>query len=989
MTGQPFRLLHGGRIDRGRRIRFRFDGEVYYGHPGDTLASALLANGVRLVGRSFKYHRPRGIFSSGSEEPNALVELRDGARREPNTRATTVELFEGLEARSQNRFPSLRFDLLAVNQLLAPLFVGGFYYKTFMWPASFWEPVYEKLIRSAAGLGRAAPMADPDRYEHGHLHCDVLVVGAGPAGLMAAREAARSGARTVLVDEQAEFGGAILRERSDIDGQPGAAWLEGVLRELAAAPELRMFRRTTAFGYYDHNVIGAIERVSDHKAIPETGEPRQCLWTIRARQVVLATGAIERAYVFGDNDRPGIMLAGAVRAYVNRYGVAPGRRTVVATCHDDAYRTAFDLQDAGGDIAGIVDARDEPGAIGETARERGIAVWHGSVVSRAHGSRSLQAIEIQGAYKMPVACDLLAISSGWNPVIHLASQSGAKPVWHDTLQAFVPGKPVQSERSAGSARGIMDLDACLADGIMAGRAASGAAGFEDDGLHQKKSPSIGVTTSIVPLFHVEGEGKAFVDLQNDVTVADIRIAEREGYRSVEHVKRYTTLGMATDQGKTSNINGMSILAKARNEEIPEIGTTTFRPPFTPVAIGAFAGHERGMAFKPVRRTALHRWHERNGAVFIETGQWLRAQYYGHGSGDDVMTACAREASAVRRSVGLCDVSTLGKIELFGLDAAKFLDHLYINGFSKLAVGRARYGIMLREDGHVFDDGTISRLGDHHYLITTTTANAAAVLAHMEYCQQCVWPELDVAFCSATEQWCAIAVAGPKAREVVTTVVDGGDVTNGTLPYMGVMCANSGGYPIRLFRISFSGELGYEIHIGWRHGEAMWQRLMDAGRPFNIVPYGTEALAVMRIEKGHVAGNELDGRTTAADLGLERMQSSFKSFIGQAMATRDGMIDPARPRLVGLRPVDKDKQLRGGAHLVKDPLTATAEDSLGWVSSAHWSPHVGSWIALGFVRGGHERRGQTLVATYPLKNEVVEVEIADPCFIDPQGDRLRV
>ena len=984
------RLRQGGLIDRTQALPFRFDGRALEGHPGDTLASALLANGVRLLGRSFKYHRPRGIVAAGADEPNALVELGTGARLEPNTLATQVELYDGLVASSQNRWPSLRFDVMALNSLLAPILPAGFYYKTFMWPASLWEPVYERLIRRSAGLGRAARAPDPDAYEHGHLHCDVLVVGAGPAGLAAARAAGESGARVLLADERPHLGGTLAWERRIVGGAAAADWIAAATRALAALPEVRILRRTCVFGYYDHNVLGALERVADHLP-PRHHAPRQRFWTIRARQAVLATGALERPLVFAGNDRPGIMLASAVRAYLNGYGVAPGRRMVIATNNDDAYRTALDAQAAGLEVAAIVDCRGHPGALADRARDAGIPVRHHSVVRRARGRLEVRGVELatlDGAPLGRLECDLVAMSGGWNPAVHLSSQSGARPGWSEALATFVPGAPCQAERSAGAARGVFDLAGCIADGVRAGSDAAAAAGFRAGAPQPPPAADEPPEAPLQPLWWVRGgAGKAFVDFQNDVTAADLGLAAREGYVAAEHAKRYTTLGMATDQGKTANVNGLAILAEARGDAIPEVGITTFRPPYTPVAIGSFAGHARGRHYQPIRRTAIHGWHERRGAVFVEAGHWLRPQYYPAG-GEDVAAATAREALAVRRSVALCDVSTLGKIDLQGPDAAAFLDRLYVNGFSGLAVGRARYGVMLREDGIVFDDGTTSRLGEHHFLMTTTTANAAAVLAHMEFYAQTVWPDLDVRFCSVTEQWAGIALSGPRSREVLGRAVDDVAVSNEALPYMGVIETTIRGVRSRIFRISFSGELAYEVNVPAGYGEALWELLMAAGAEFDIVPYGMEALSVLRIEKGHVAGPELDGRTTARDLGLGRMLSTRKAFIGQTLMARPGLADPQRPALVGLQPVESGARLRGGGHLVEDPQLLSGENSLGHVTSVANSPTLGHWIALALVAGGSARIGQRLYAVYPLKDETVAVDVVHPVFVDPEGARVR-
>ena len=991
----PFRVAKGGtRIDRRRPVTFSFDGREYQGFEGDTLASALMANGVTLMGRSFKYHRPRGVLTAGFEEPNALVEVRDAARREPNARASMVEVFEGLTTRSQNRWPSLRADVLSVNQLLSPFLTAGFYYKTFMWPSALWEPLYEKVIRRSAGLGRAADAPDPDSYEHAHAHCEVLVVGAGPAGLSAALAAGRTGARVWLADEQPELGGTVSFTANVIDGRPAGEWARDTVAELESLPNVTIMRRTGVFGYYDDNVLAAVERVTDHLAEAPKGTPRQRMWTVRAKRVVLAGGSHERLLVFDDNDRPGIMLASAVRLYLERHGVAPGRRVVVCTNNDGAYATALALHEAGVAVPMVADARDTPGPMAERARAAGLRVELGVLPRRAKGRHKVTGIELQTVDGQPfdtLACDCIAVSGGHSPDVGLASQAGAKPVWRDDIMAFVPpADGPKGAASAGAANGAFALDVCLREGHEAGREAAALAGFEGDTGNAATALQEEVQ-DIVPVWRCPsakkgGDGKAFVDLQNDVTAHDIALAHQEGFRSVEHVKRYTTLGMATDGGKTSSVNGLALLATARGQEIPDVGTTRFRPPHSPVAIAAFAGHERGREFQPTRRTAMHDAHEKLGAVFVEAGQWLRPQYYPR-PGEGVMETIFRESRQVRETVGLCDVSTLGKIELFGADAAEFLNRLYINGWKMLAPGKARYGVMLREDGHVFDDGTTSRLADDHFLMTTTTANAARVLAHMEHYAQVVWPDLDVAFCSATEQWCGVAVAGPRARLLLADVLgDALDVSDEALPFMGVRTFEWRGTTARVFRISFSGELAFEVNVPWRHGAALWNALMKAGKPHGVVPYGTEALSVLRIEKGHVAGNELDGRTTAADMGLGRMMSTKKPFVGQVMAGRTGMVE-GRATLVGLK-LKGEGRLRGGAHLVADPDDATTETSLGWVTSVGDSPQLGCWIGLAYLKGGMEREGETLHAVNPLYGEAPAVEVCSPHFFDPDGERLR-
>ncbi len=992
---QPFRLPEGGLIDRSQSLRFRFDGRGHEGHPGDSLASALLANGIRLVGRSFKYHRPRGILSAGSEEPNALVRLGEGAYAEPNCRATMAPLRAGLCAASQNCWPTLAFDLLALNGLLSPIFPAGFYYKTFKWPAVFWTQVYERLIRRAAGLGEAPLAPNPDRYDKRHAHCDVLVVGGGPAGLAAALAAGRAGARVILVDEQMRLGGRLLVERLEIEGAPALAWAVRTEAELSSLPEVTLLPRTTAFGYYDHNLVALLEEVLPGAAAEE--RPRQRLWTVRANEVVLATGSIERPLAFADNDRPGVMLAGAVRSYLNRYAVAPGARAVVFTTGDDAWQTARDLVAAGVPVAAMVDARNAPDhPLAPSLRAAGVDTLAGHVVTRALGGAGLAAVEVMrlepggvtGAARR-IDCDLLAISGGWQPAVHLHSQTGARPVYDPELQAFRPGEPRQRERSAGAAAGHLALAACLETGFAAGAAAAAAAGHGDGVPPPAPECAAEPLRPGLDLWAVPAAGKAgksFVDFQNDVTVEDVALAHREGYRSVEHLKRYTTLGMGTDQGKTGNLVGLALMAGLEGQPLEAVGTTTFRPPYVPVTLGALAGAEVGAHFRPLRLTPMHDWHTAAGAEFIDAGLWRRPRYYPR-PGEDLLAATLREARAVRESVGLVDVSPLGKIDVQGPDAALFLDRLYCNPLRRLAVGKARYGLMLREDGMVLDDGTVSRLGETTYYVTTTTANAALVMAHMEFHRQAVWPELAVEVTSITDQWAGMALAGPQSRALLGRAAGGADVSDAALPFMGVMAATIAGCPVRLFRISFSGELAYEIHTPADYGTRVWQAVFEAGASQQIVAYGTEAMGALRIEKGHVAGAELDGRTTPMDLGLGRMVSRNKDYVGRAALDRPAQADPMRPRLVGLVAKDGRSSIRSGAQIVAEPAARPPVAMQGHVTSADFSPTLEQPIALALVAGGPERKGETLYAAYPLRGQATEVIVTDPVFVDPEGRRL--
>ena len=974
---QRFRLPAGGHVDRSRRLGFTFDGRRYEGHAGDTLASALLANGVRLVGRSFKYHRPRGIYSAGIEEPNALVELRGGARREPNTRATVAELFDGLAATSQNHRGSLAFDWMAATGLFAPWIGAGFYYKTFMWPAAFWERVYEPVIRKAAGLGRASGLPDPDRYEAAHAHCDVLVVGAGAAGLAAARTAGATGARVILLEQDFLLGGDLLNEPAH------DAWRGETIAALAAMPEVTILPRTMAFGFYDQKVVGAVEHVADHLPEPSPHAPRQRCWTIRAQEVVLATGAHERLIAFPGNDRPGVMLAGAARSYARRYGVRAGETAALLATHDAAYDAAFALADAGTRIGAIIDPRADGPAM-QRAREAGFTVHAGSVVTGTVGGTALRGVRIgalgSGSRSDAVPADLLVISGGWNPAVHLASMAGTPLRWDDALAAFVPEESAW-QRSAGACRGVHGIAAVAADGAEAGRAAAIAAGFD-------AAPAFALPDAPAAdhrpyeLWEVKGSGKAFVDIQDDVTTDDIRLAHREGFSHIEHAKRYTTHAMGTDQGKVGGLVGAAVLAEARGEPVATVGLPRFRPYAAPITWGAMAGGEVGQHFQPVRRTALHGVHEGLGAVWMDAGLWKRPAYYPKPTDADAWASVIREARAVRERVGVCDVSTLGKIVVEGPDAATFLDRVYANTFSTLQVGRARYGLMLREDGIVFDDGTTTRIAPDRFFVTTTTAQAGPVMQHLEFHLASAWPDLDVSLASVTDQWAAMSIAGPKAREVVAAVVQGLDVSNEAFPFMAVADCTVAGAPARLFRISFSGELAYEIATPSGYATSVWQAVMAAGAAHGIEPYGIEALGLLRIEKGHVAGSEINGQTTAQDLGLGRMLKKKGDFIGRVLAQRPGMTDPARPRLVGLRSIDPKQQLRAGSHLLVDG------QDCGWVTSATQSVVDPGWIGLGLLRDGEAHIGSAILAANPLMGEEVPVKVVTPHGYDPENLRVR-
>lgn len=1008
---QVNRLSQGGRIDRSQPLTFSFNGETYQGFAGDTLAAALLANGVDVVGRSFKYSRPRGIVAAGAEEPNAVLQIGGSeATQIPNVRATQQALYAGLTANSVNGWPSVNTDLMGIlGKVGGGMMPPGFYYKTFMYPQNLWL-TYEKYIRKAAGLGRAPKENDPDSYDYLNQHCDVLVVGAGPAGLSAALAAGRSGARVILADEQEEFGGSLLATRETLDGKPAADWAAKVIAELENMPEVTLLPRATVNGYHDHNFLTIHQRLTDHLGEVAPMGPlgqrlvRQRMHRVRAKRVVLATGAHERPLVYSNNDVPGNMLADAVSTYVRRYGVAPGRQLVLSTNNDYAYRVVLDWLDAGHQVVAVADARSNPrGAWVEEARRRGVRILSGSAVVEARGSKRVTGARIcaidLASHKVTssgevIDCDLIVSSGGYSPVVHLASHLGGRPTWREDILAFVPGEGFQKRLCAGAVNGVFALGDALADGFEAGAMAAAETGFKAvTGTLPKVEQRLEEPT--VALFEVPHDKptarapKQFVDLQNDVTAAGIKLATHEGFESVEHVKRYTALGFGTDQGKLGNINGLAIAAHSMGISIAQMGTTMFRPNYTPVTFGALAGRHCGELFEAKRYTAMHAWHLQNGAEFEDVGQWKRPWYFPK-KGEDLHAAVARECLAVRNAVGILDASTLGKIDIQGPDAREFLNRVYTNAWTKLDVGKARYGLMCKEDGMVFDDGVTACLADNHFLMTTTTGGAARVMEWLEIYHQTEWPELKVYFTSVTDHWATMTLSGPNSRKLLAELTDI-DLDKEAFPFMSWKEGQVGGVPARVFRISFTGELSYEVNVQADYALGVWEKIIEAGKKHGLTPYGTETMHVLRAEKGFIiVGQDTDGSVTPDDLNMGWCVGRTKPFswIGWRGMNREDCLRENRKQLVGLKPVDSTKVLPEGAQLVFDPKQPVPMSMVGHVTSSYMSAAMGYSFAMAVVKGGLKRIGERVFAPL-VDGSVIEAEIVSSVFYDPKGERQNV
>jgi len=994
-----FRISSGGQINRTEKTSFKFNGKIFFGFKGDTLASALLANGIHLIGRSFKYHRPRGVLSSGVEEPNALVQIiKNNASTDPNTRATQLEIFEGLNAESQNCWPNVNFDVGVINNIFSPIIPAGFYYKTFMWPAKLWKK-YEDLIRRAAGLGISPTENDPDIYEHKYYHCEVLIIGSGPAGLAAAKVAVKTGKKILLVDERPHFGGNLTfaeEELTKINELKPLEWINETCTELQNYQNIKILNRTSVAAYHNYNYLIMLQNLSDHLSEKEKKEKiRQRLWKVRAKKVILATGSIERPMIFDCNDRPGIMLSSAVRKYINYYSVKCGNNAVIFTSNDDAYETAISLHNKGVKIEAIIDIRKQSsGDLPKKCNELGMKILWKSTVVYTEGHKKITKVHAMKlsednrntiGIKLKINCDLLCVSGGYTPAIHLFTQSGGKLNFNEKKYCFQPGSTPHNQISVGSCNGTFDLKNIIEE----------SQNKTNEFLKLNHDNQINISEYIngtleniwlLPSDKVSGKTKSFVDYQNDTTTNDIKLALREGYKSIEHVKRYTTAGMATDQGKIGNMHTLGIVSEITNTNMGELGTTTFRPPYTPLTFGAIVGRNVRQFFDIIRKTPIHTWHEKNGAKFEDVGQWKRAWYYPK-KDESIYEAVQRESKAARNSAGILDASTLGKIDIQGNDASEFLNRIYTNAWSKLEIGKCRYGLMLNDDGMVYDDGVTTRLGDNHYLMTTTTGGAASVMSKLEDFLQTEWPDLNVYLTSVTDHFATVSICGPYSKKILENIVNNIDFSNQNFPHMSFKEGLIDNIKCRIMRISFTGELSYEINIQSNYGLAVWEKCMKVGKEFGITPYGTESMHLLRAEKGFIiAGQETDGTITPVDLQMDWIISKKKyDFIGKRSLYRPDTMRKDRKQLVGLLTIDPKEILEEGAQIVENIKNKPPMDMIGHVTSSYYSPNLNKSIALAVVKNGKNLKGKKLFVPMPNKN--IEVTVSDTVFLDKEGNRL--
>ena len=987
-------------IDETYRISFEFNGIKYYGFKGDTLSSALLANDIHLVGRSFKYHRPRGIMTAGSEEPNAIIQLHNNSSRtEPNVRATEVEIYEGLEASSQNCWPSVNFDISGINNFLSPIFPAGFYYKTFMWPASFWKK-YEYFIRKSAGLGKSPTKPDPDIYEHKFVHCDVLVIGAGISGIMAAKTAAKNGLKTLLIDEKPYLGGSTIYQNSQhfkINNQISSSWLEKEINEIKKLKNLEIKTRTSVAAFHGYNFLLARESISDHLPIEQRkNKTRHKLLKIRAKKVITATGSIERPLVFNNNDRPGILLSSAIKKYADLFGVACGNKNILLTNNDSAYETAISLIQKGIKVEAIIDNREQiDSKLLYDVEKNNIKIFKGFTIVNTSGYKRINKISIMRlskdgqkviGSKINLSCDCLGISGGWTPAVHLFTQSGGKLTFREEDQVFIPNTYPSTQLSIGACNGDFTLDEIFTNVPKSLKEFLNIKNTDYENIEILSSANKSKRNIwLLPSDKILGKTKPFVDYQNDATAKDIKLALREGFRSIEHVKRYTTTGMGTDQGKLGNMHALGIISETTGVKMNELGTTTFRPPYTPLTFGTIVGRNIGEYFDIFRKTPIHDWHVNNKAEFENVGQWKRAWYYPK-ENEDMHQAVQRESRAARESAGILDASTLGKIDIQGTDASEFLNRIYTNAWSKLAIGKCRYGLMLNEDGMVYDDGVTTRLGENHYIMTTTTGGAANVMGKLEDYLQTEWPELDVYLTSVTDHFATVSVCGPNSKKILSQVIPDLDLSDENFPHMSFKNAKISKINCRVMRISFTGEHSYEINIQANYGKSIWEKFMEAGKEFNITPYGTETMHLLRAEKGFIiVGQDTDATMTPIDLQMNWIVSKKKyDFIGKRSLYRSDTIREDRKQLVGLLTDNPNEVLEEGAQIVAD-INKSPIEMLGHVTSSYYSPNLKKSIALGVVRGGKNMMGQKLII--PMEKKNINVTVSDPVFLDKENKRL--